>query len=198
MSEVTNTLTDIPLGHIVGSPLKSAVEAQALAAQATVEFIKQVGFKPVTPGTNSDLIDEASASTNLGSVRQVVFKYTRQGETALETVELSIPILSIIPIPYIRVEEIETDFTIKITETNSFTSRTGTQTGLRRSAEWGAPHYGFKAAYARRTQRLSERQNYVDTSATMKVRIKAVQDELPSGIARILDIMEDSLNQKIS
>ncbi|HAS47137.1 MAG TPA: hypothetical protein DCS93_42030 [Microscillaceae bacterium] len=203
MSEVTNNLTNVPLGYIVGAPLQSAVEAQSLAAEATVEFIRQVGFKPSDPNSDAGLIDDISADTDLGSMRQVVFKYTRtEGGTtdATETIELRMPILSIVPIPYLRIAEIETDFTLKITETNSTVnqSQTGSVGRNSRTIGWGNSYYNFKASYARQTKTSSEDKYYLENRATMNVRIKAIQDEAPRGLTRILDIMENSIEQTIS
>ena len=39
----TNALQAIPFGTIIGGPLKACIEAQALAAQTTWEFIQNVG-----------------------------------------------------------------------------------------------------------------------------------------------------------
>ena len=45
----TSALQSIPFGSIIGGPLKACVEAQALAAKTTWEFIQNVGInvKPV-------------------------------------------------------------------------------------------------------------------------------------------------------
>ncbi len=48
-------LQQIPFSHLIGSPLKAAVEAQAMAAQSTIEFIHKVGFKEPEAGP-TDLV----------------------------------------------------------------------------------------------------------------------------------------------
>ena len=45
MSRAVEELQQIPFSQLIGAPLKAAVEAQALAAQSTIEFIHKVGFK---------------------------------------------------------------------------------------------------------------------------------------------------------
>ena len=46
----TSALQAIPFGSIIGGPLKACVEAQALAAKTTWEFIQNVGIN-VNPET---------------------------------------------------------------------------------------------------------------------------------------------------
>src|SRR5687768_10724681 len=53
MANIPAVLRDLPLEHIIGSPMQAAIKAQALAARTTVEFIKEVGLKPVA---SNDLV----------------------------------------------------------------------------------------------------------------------------------------------
>jgi len=56
-------LQQLPLGYLLASPLTSAIEAQALAAQSTVDFIENVGLQE--DETTGDL-----------TVRTAEFSYT--------------------------------------------------------------------------------------------------------------------------
>ena len=49
----TSALQAIPFGSIIGGPLKACVEAQALAAKTTWEFIQNVGIN-VNPETGEE------------------------------------------------------------------------------------------------------------------------------------------------
>ena len=63
-------LQQIPFSHLIGSPLKAAVEAQALAAQSTIEFIHKVGFKePATGATDLVFADRPPTPKPAKSVR---------------------------------------------------------------------------------------------------------------------------------
>lgn len=68
-------------------PLQAVVKAQAAAAMTSVEFIQAVGFD------------------DNGSAIQVSFTYNSTNATtgAVQTNSLSVPFLTIVPIPFLRV-----------------------------------------------------------------------------------------------
>lgn len=68
-------------------PLMAVIDAQSAAALTTMDFIRNVGF------------DEN------GDARNVSFIYDRLNSTsgAIESKTLTVPLLTIIPIPYVRV-----------------------------------------------------------------------------------------------
>ena len=43
-SKTTNALVGLPFENIIGSPLDAAIKAQAMSANTTIAFIKEVGF----------------------------------------------------------------------------------------------------------------------------------------------------------
>ena len=47
-NRTVSTLIHLPFYNIIGGPLEAAIKAQAMSANTTVDFIKAVGFKPVT------------------------------------------------------------------------------------------------------------------------------------------------------
>ena len=103
MSYANRILGSIPYGTLIGAPMTAAVQAQALAAQSSIDFIRSVGFTG-----NSD-------NEEFGDVRMVVFKYKRRSnENTLEDVTLTVPILTIVPIPYLRIDDMTIDFTSKL------------------------------------------------------------------------------------
>src|SRR2546425_4969873 len=91
MANIPAILRDLPLEHIIGSPMQAAIKAQAFAARTTVEFIKEVGLKPVAaadlaqtglpPGGVADPPKGDDApdgdSTKAYEARYVEFKFDR-------------------------------------------------------------------------------------------------------------------------
>ena len=124
MGYATDTLTALPFGAVIGGPLKAAIEAQALAARTTIEFIERVGFEPPAPNTPDpfdvafvDKETEAQkiAKSSLGPVRNVTFSYESvKADGTVDKVSLTVPILTIVPIPYIRIDELTINFIAKI------------------------------------------------------------------------------------
>ncbi len=204
MGYATRVLTQLPFGHIIGSPMKAAIEAQALAARSTVEFIQAVGFEnqddalfsPVATGGGSPVI----SSNSVGPVRTVTFKYKRQTVDGVdEEAELTVPMLTIVPIPFLRIEEMTIDFTAKITEefksTNKSTMELGykVDTSFQYKSFWSPVTVNFNASVAGKRTSSSENSTRFSTEAQMSIHVKAVQDTMPGGLSKILDILESSI-----
>lgn len=188
MSRATQELQSIPFRHLIGAPLTAVVQAQAQAAQTTIEFIERVGFTP-----------DASDPTKLGKTRTVKFEYNKVSENGtLKDASLEVPVLSIVPIPFIRIESTEINFTAKITETETIDVKTSTAVGAETKAaysSWLSPvRVEFRAnfSYNHNTHNTSS----FNKEYQMNVNVRAVQDDLPAGLAKVLQILETSITEK--
>jgi len=176
----------LPMEQIIGGPLQAIVKAQSLAANATATFIQQVGLLPADPN-----------NPGAGSVaRTVDFSFKRlkpppddKSAVTQETVSLTVPLLTIVPVPFIRIEEATIDFECKVSSSTLDTSQHNV--GVEASASggfWGV-HFSVKASYSFQ----STHKDQVDKSATLKVHVKAVQDEMPGGLKKMLEILETAV-----
>jgi Protein of unknown function (DUF2589) len=205
-------LASIDFESMLGGPLVAVINAQAQAAVTTVNFIKEVGFaKPAVE-------EDAGGDTSTELPIYVRFKYPKEispyvpavpaapGPPAVpaqpavdavyQTQVLEVPILTMLPIPYIRIDETTIDFNAKI---NSVEYRK-TDTNLKIDAEleakagwlWGSAKLKVSTSF----QRTTQEGNTVDRTYSMAVHIKAVQDEMPAGMERVLGILEDAISSK--
>jgi hypothetical protein len=209
-------LASLDFESMLGGPLVAVVNAQAQAAVSTVNFIKEVGFKK--PSSELD----AGTDTETEEPIYVTFKYPKElspyvpavpanpGDPAAtppvpatpaqpavpavyETQQLQVPILTMLPIPYIRIDMTTIDFNAKI---NSVEYRK-TDTNLKIDAEteakagwlWGSAKLKVSTSF----QRTTQQGNTVDRTYSMAVHIKAVQDEIPAGMERVLGILEGAI-----
>ena len=90
--EPRHSLAIYRLAALSGGPLKAAVQAQAKAAGTSINFIRAIALKD-----NGDIVT-------------VVFRYIKENAT----VELVVPILTIVPIPYLRIDNMTIAFKAKI------------------------------------------------------------------------------------
>ena len=200
-------LASIDFESLLGGPLVAVINAQAQSAVATVNFIKEVGFKK--PAVEEAAGDDTSTEEPI----YVTFKYpkelspfvpadpTTSPPTPLlpavyETHELKVPILTMLPIPYVRMVLTTIDFNAKI---NSVEYRkTDTRLKIDSSLEakagwlWGSAKLKVAVAY----QRNSQQGTTVNRTYSMAVHIKAVQDEIPEGMQRLLGILEGAISSK--
>jgi hypothetical protein len=194
-------LQQIPFAHLIGSPLKAAVEAQALAAQSTIEFIHKVGFQqPEGPGAGKDLVfDDVSKDATAGKLRSVTFSYTKKDENDTpKEFSLTVPFLAITPIPYIRIDEMTIDFNAKLTDAvqrnteSSFNLSTSISGSY--SAFWSPVKLDARVSATYNNKSSSSEHQQREYS--MQIHVRAVQDEMPAGLSRMLDMLEQAIQEQ--
>jgi Protein of unknown function (DUF2589) len=205
MGYVTRALTQLPFGNIIGGPMKAAIEAQALAARSTIEFIQTVGFEQQNDDALFPSIDAASGkvsdtNSSFGKVRTVTFEYQQQNVNGTETkATLTVPLLTIVPIPFLRIDEMTIDFMAKMTEEYKHKNSTNTNldiavnSNFQYKAFWSPVSANFNVAVSSKHSASSENSSRFSTEATMSVHVRAVQDSMPGGMAKILQILENAI-----
>lgn len=190
MSYANRILGSIPYGTLIGAPMTAAVEAQALAAQSSVEFIKAVGFT----GTTED--------GEFGDIRQVTFSYVRKNSAGNDrTITLQVPLLTIVPIPFLRIDDMSIDFTSKITEEmiRQKENATSVDLNVETSGSYGAFYtpvkVKFKAGLSVKHSSTTATSNRYKTEHTININVRAVQDDIPGGMDRILTILESAIEE---
>jgi hypothetical protein len=197
MSRAVQELKQIPFGYLIGEPLKAAVEAQAVAAKTTIEFIEKVGFVPANGAEDMLFVDEAK-DADAGTVRNVTFKYRKKDENNQDVEHsLSVPILSIVPIPVLRIDEVTIDFTAKINDTIENTTKNNFQltadVGGKYKSWWSPISLEFRTSLKYET--ASQTSARYTRDYTMSIHVRAVQDDIPAGLSRVLDILESSIKE---
>ena len=136
---------------------------------------------------------------DVGEVRNVVFEYVVKDAEGNETkATIRVPILTIVPIPFIRIDEMDIDFMAKITEQTSMTRKGDEETNFKTDTNvkagarswWGSVSVGFNASYSNRHSSSTEASSRYQTEMTMNIHVRAVQDELPAGLSRVLTMLE--------
>ncbi len=183
-SYVTKALKSVPLSHLIGGPLCAAVEAQAKAAHSTVQFVNAIGFEADSPD----------------KVRNVTFTY-EVTEPEPQQARLTVPILTIIPIPFIRIDEMTIKFVMDVSEQRDTESKS--ERGSKKSSEvkaeasvgWGVwkASASFSGSYSSSSKDTSSSTLRQSTHATLDITVHAVQDEMPAGLSRVLGILEKSI-----
>jgi Protein of unknown function (DUF2589) len=145
----------------------------------------------------------------VGDPVYVTFKYKRliAPETPAEGVNdkkpaeyddvtLSVPILTIVPIPYIRVANTKIAFKAKIdaVEKTQLDTSLKVDAKLDASAKWffGSARLQVSAAY----QRDTKEETQTTRSYSLDIEVNAVQDEMPGGLERLLAILEANIEAK--
>jgi hypothetical protein len=187
-------LASLDFESLIGGPLVAVVHAQVQAALATANFIKQVGFKPPAgPQTPGDQTTGEPATVTF-TYKKMVPKADGSGEEE-KTASLAVPFLAMLPIPYLRVQETNIDFLAKI---NSVQFRQ-VDTNLAVTGEleakagwlWGSARLKVTTTYQRQTKESAT----VTRDYSMGVKVKAVQEEMPGGLEKLLSILESLIKE---
>ena len=212
-------LSTIDFASMLGGPLRAVVNAQAQAAMSTVNFIKEVGFKKLQAE------EQAGGDTSTMDPIYVTFKYPKELspyqpavpadpgdpnavpprparpaqakiDAVYETQELLVPILTMLPIPFIRIDLTTIDFNAKINSVEYQKTDTNLKIDAALEAKagwlWGSAKLNVSTSF----QRTTQQGNTVDRTYSMAVHIKAVQDEIPAGMERLLGILEGAITSK--
>ena len=172
---VAGELQALPFGSLIGGPLDAAIEAQARAAVSSVNFIRQIGF-------NED-----------GSVQNVTFT-AKKGDVESE---ITVPLLTIVPIPFIRIDEMTIDFKANISSSTESEDKTVKSVNKEAKVSASARYLFFKANLeasisSKRDSESTKKSKYA-VETTIDVHVYAVQDELPAGLSKMLNILADTI-----
>ncbi len=199
-------LSSINFGALIGGPLVAVIEAQTLAAKATAEFIKTVGFdeknqpvyvefkypkevQPYQPAV--DAKPEVPATATAAAIPAVAAKDAVLAVYA--EMKIEVPLLTILPIPFIRVEEATVDFNAKINsmETSSTSSEFNIGANLEVKQGWisGSAKLNVSCSY----QKKSASGSTVERTYSMQIHVRATQDEMPAGMEKLLGILEGAI-----
>lgn len=177
-NNLVNELNSIDFKKMIGGPLQAAVDAQVASSLATVEFINAVGFKPAAAG---------------GDERELVmvdFSHTRkdvdgEGNETTKDIAVRVPLLAMLPIPSLRIEHVIIDFNVKLNSVESTQTSTAIGVNTEVKAGWGPVNFKVSASIQRKTTTNVE----VKKEYSLQVNVKAVQDEMPAGLEKVLGLL---------
>ena len=181
----TSALQAIPFGSMIGGPLNACIEAQAMAAQTSWQFIQEVGLN-----TNPETGQEEAVN--------VSFQFVQNGRV----VQLNVPLLTIVPIPYIAIQDIDISFKANISASSSNVSEQSTSSSTDAALEasgglrFGPFHMSAKmnASYSSKKDSRATQESKYSVEYTMDVNVKAGQDDMPAGMAKVLEMLNSSID----
>ena len=179
-----NAMQAIPFSSMIGGPLNACIEAQAMAARTSWEFIKEVGL-------NTD-------EKGLKSAVMVAFSFNRGGRM----VQLNVPLLTIVPIPYIAINTIDINFKASISASSSTASETtehteaGGELGAKAELNLGlfSMEANLKANYSSKKDSKATAESKYSVESTIDVAVKAGQEGMPAGMAKVLELLGSALD----
>lgn len=175
--------TPVDFSMVLGAILRSVLDAQAQAAQTTLEFIYDVGLN-----SSSGVGEEQSAP----ALRTVRFAYRKLDESGVSDAdfELEVPLLGMMQIPMISMKSVTVDFEYDVSHLrDAKRSERVKSTKAVGVLESIAPRSAaLHGSVGRRPATHSDLQ--LKSNAGLKVSIELDRGENPIGVERLLDILE--------
>lgn len=193
-------------------------EGSGASGTATVAGGKVTKVRLINGGSgySNDTTLSISSDTGSGFEGTVTTKKAASVPAVFQEMQLEVPILTMLPIPFIRVDEATIDFHAKITSmsyadvaskfktstrTDDKSRRSGnnsTSTGFLTSIFLNADVNSRYSSSARlRTnvsfQKTTKAGGKIDKVFQLGVKVKVSQDEMPEGMEKLLGILEDAI-----
>ena len=176
MPDFGQELSELDFENIIGGPLSAVVEAQAVSAMSTIDFIQDIGLK----------LEDGKISPIMAKFEY--FKQVQNDDGAMEEAlhTLNVPVLSIVPIPYITFNDLWINFNATLNSVERRTFEAANKTVIKAKGRvWGVK---FKGKFARKKEKKGV--GTVEKTYNMSVKVHAVQDEMPEGMERVVNILE--------
>ena len=180
---MADIFTPKELGELIGAPLRALVEAEAYAAQTTVQFIREVGF----------VANDDDDKENFGELRVITFQYTKTGiDGKTLQAELKVPVLSIVPIPALQIKSATIDFNVQLTAHDSDDNKQALP--LINKNPFLKPLPSLRGIIAQKANNTIAN-NDSTSSFNMKISIQAEQADLTIGLQQIFGVLERGVNE---
>jgi len=191
-----------PFELLLAMPLDACLKAQMRGAINNVEYIREVGFEG--SGKKKGKEDDTP------KVRMITFEYTKPSSTfAFPTKTLlSVPILSLLPFPFLRLDYMEVHLNIKIMSEQTSSIDNSTIQSSSYSSEGKGKGFLAHSSWAAKSNSTTNMNSVIVNRGTVKGNANVKRDyhheiklkvtggnSTPAGIARLLDMMQQSIQE---
>ena len=169
---IAEQFAGLNMEQLIGGPLSAAADASAQLANSTAEFINRVGFDAE------------------GKVRTVAFGYEKRsvnedGTSNLDEMKVAVPMLAIVPIPNLQVDEVNILFDMEVKQSERQESSKDLSGSMSGSLNMGI----VKVSVTGSVSAHQSNTRSTDNSAKYHVDVRATNHGTPEGLARVLDMM---------
>lgn len=174
------------LKQLIAGPLVATIDADSLSARRYLDYLFEIAFESY---------DRKTGKT--GKMRMMTFSYNNSDSGGSRRQQVSIPMLTLVPLPLLQVKEADFDFDIKILDAvterqeETFSLEEGKAS---RPDEDSGGGFTMRASLAPK-QGEGSRSGSVQQglSANMKVHVRMQQADMPGGLANLLNLTANNV-----
>lgn len=174
----------LDMKQLIGAPLEATADASINLARSTANFINTVGFQED------------------GSTRNTSFKYNKKdvdddGNVVDQEMSIDVPLLAIVPIPNLQVDEVNVLFDMEVKSSESHEDSSDKSGSLKGTGKLGFGPFSVKATVSGSISSHSANTRKSDNSAKYHVDVRATNHGTPEGLSRVLDILAASVSPSL-
>jgi len=174
------------LKDLISGPLVATIDADTISTRRYLSYLYELAFESYDPETGK-----------VGRLRALEFNYRTSDPIGVHNQKVSIPLLTLVPLPLLQVKEADFDFDIQIIDAVSADKNaTFSLKNPERNASYQDATEGVKlrvsmaASNIEGTSEVKQRQGL---SANMKVKVKMQQADMPGGLSNLLSLTTNNL-----
>lgn len=162
----------LDMEQLIGGPLSAAANASTLLANSTADFIRKVGFD------------------SKGKLQTAAFGYQKRstnddGTINLDEMKVMVPMLAIVPIPNLQIDEVNILFDMEVKQSEKSESSKDISGSMSGTANFGIVKVSISGSVSAHEAHTRSS----DNSAKYHVDVRATNHGTPEGLARVLDMM---------
>ncbi|MCX6219884.1 MAG: DUF2589 domain-containing protein [Bacteroidia bacterium] len=167
--------------------------------KAITAIIPATGFdggKYITPPTAKITKSGGAVSTGTGAtitVKTNIQSIDNPVSAVYQDMKFSVPILTMLPIPFIKVDIITIDFNAKITSMETQNQSEDLSVGVNLEVKQRWPSGSAKLNVAVAYKKSSSSGSSIERTYSMAIHVQASQDEMPDGMQKLLGILEGAM-----
>lgn len=179
MSEIPAEFQALPLEYLIAAPLKGVINAQRIAAETTQQFIESMIDDEGNPTTVE--FEASQSSTN------------EAGDLAKNKIKVTAPLLSIIPIPHLRIDSYSSTFRFEVKQT--WDQKKAIEWGAETSLKVGGNPFVKGSIAGSVSSKISE-ESTMNRSGSIEITVNASESLMPKGLEKIMNILTESITSE--
>lgn len=175
------------LKDLISGPLVATIDADSISARRYLNYLLELAFESYDRETGE-----------VGKLRTLDFTYGTHDVGGARMQRVSIPLLTLVPLPLLQVKEADFDFDIQIVDAVSsdrdatFSLKNGTS-GDGDNPEGVKLRVSMAAANAEGSVKSTTQQSL---TANMKVKVRMEQADMPGGLSNLLHLTTNNLQME--
>ena len=176
------------LKDLISGPLVATIDADTISTRRYLSYLYELAF---------DKYDHATGK--VGNLRSLEFTYSTSDNDGRHVHRVRIPLLTLVPLPLLQVQEADFEFDIQIIDAVSAdknatfslkTPESDTAEANNEVAEGVKLRVAMAASNIEKSDGVKSRQGL---TANMKVNVKMRQADMPGGVSNLLGLITNNL-----